>query len=240
MSKNNLMNRGEIELLIAQMLDRYFKEKNDGKVMSCVDIDDFVLNFLECQIIYESIACSSNTLGYVSDGFTKLKVFRKGRIREVLFPKDTIVIDKYLCTGSTESKRRFVLGHEAGHVITNRIYHREKAYFNREFDNLQLINKKQLIDQFSVYEMQADHISACLLMPKLTVEKHLEAAFKSRKVVKYTNGTISRYDRVMLQQIAGELKVSFSALMIRLKELDLFEIRPLPYPYDNNEVIVYE
>ncbi|SEW38383.1 protein of unknown function [Ruminococcaceae bacterium KH2T8] len=240
MSKNNLMNRGEIELLIAQMLDRYFTVKNNGKIMSSIDIDDFVLNFLECQIIYESIGTSSNTLGYVSDGFTKLKVFRKGRIREVLFPKDTIVLDKYLCSRNMESKRRFVLGHEAGHVITNRIYHQQKAYFNREFDSLQLNNSREMLDQFSIYEMQADHISACILMPKLTVMKHIETAFKAKKVIKYDNGTISRYDRVMLQQMANEMKVSMAALMNRLKELNLFEIRPLPYPFDGDEVIIYE
>ncbi|MCR5528685.1 MAG: ImmA/IrrE family metallo-endopeptidase [Saccharofermentans sp.] len=240
MSKNKLMNNAEIELVIAQMLDRYFKEKNNGKIMSSVDIDDFVLNFLECQIIYESIACSSNTLGYVSDGFTKLKVFRKGRIREVLFPKDTIVLDKYLCSRNSETKRRFVLGHEAGHVITNRLYHQEKAYFNRDFDNLELNNSREMLDLFNIYEMQANRISACILIPKLTLMKHLENAFKSKKVIKYDNGTISRYDRVMLQQIADEMKVSFSALMARLNELDLFEIRPLPYPFNGDEVIVYE
>ena len=44
----------------------------------------------------------------------------------------------------------------------------------------------------------------------------------------------------MLQQMADEMKVSMAALMNRLKELNLFEIRPLPYTFDGNEVIIYE
>ena len=239
MSKINFMNREQTERCIAQMLDRYFKNKNNGMIKSSIDIDDFVLNFLECQIIYESIGRSSNTLGYVSDGVNKLKVFRKGRVRDVLFPKDTIVLDKYLCSSNMESKRRFVLGHEAGHIIENRIYHLDRSYFNREFDVNGDNSIAVLREQFSPFEFQADHISACLLMPKELVMKHLEVAFHSYKVVRYEDGSISQYDRVMLDQIADEMKVSKTSFMRRLEELDLFEIRPLPYSC-RNEVIVYE
>jgi len=90
------------------------------------------MNYLHCTVVYENISAGSNCLGFASDGVTKISISRNGRKRGVLYPRDTIVLDKYLTTPSNESKRRFVLGHEAGHVITGRIYGNQAAYHNHD------------------------------------------------------------------------------------------------------------
>lgn len=82
------------------------------------------------RLVYESIASRNNCLGFVSDGVTTITILRNGRKRKVLYDRDTIVLDKYLQMPGNEAKRRFVLGHEAGHVITNRIYGNAAAYYN--------------------------------------------------------------------------------------------------------------
>ena len=129
MANFRFMNNDEIELTCSQMLDRYLSRIGKAdQILPVIDIDGFVLNFLHCTIVYENIAVNSNCLGFLSDGVTKVLIKRNGRKRLVLYDKDTIVLDKYLTLPGNESKRRFVLGHEAGHVITSRIYGNRAAY----------------------------------------------------------------------------------------------------------------
>ena len=185
MKRIKFMTNAEIELTCSQMLDRYFTSLGlKDQIMPSVDIDNFVTNFLHCTVVYESIATSTNCLGFVSDGVSKIPILRNGRKRTVLYDRDVIVLDKYLLMPGNESKRRFVLGHEAGHVITGRIYGNEAAYHNHAFDSEAKYNKQVLIEQFSIYETQADRIAACLLMPKDILIKHLETYLDSHAVIR--------------------------------------------------------
>ena len=241
MKSFKFMNNDEIELTCSQMLDQYFSSIGaSNKILPSVDIDSFVLNYLHCTVVYESIAAKSNCLGFVSDGVTKIRIYRNGRKRDVVYDRDTIVLDKYLTTPGNEAKRRFVLGHEAGHVITSRIYGNQAAYHNHAFDAEANFNQQLLTDEFSIYEIQADRISACLLMPKHIVLKYLETYLNTHKVTRYENYGISKYDQSMLLRIANEMKVSITALMIRLKELNLIEVRPLSFQAESKEVFPYE
>ena len=242
MKRVKFMNNEQIELTCSQMLDRYFSSLgNKDEIIPFVDIDNFVLNFLHCTVVYESIATSNNCLGFVSDGVNTIDILRNGRKRKVLYDRDVIVLDKYLLMPGNESKRRFVLGHEAGHVITGRIYGNEAAYHNHAFDCEGNYNKQLLIEQFNIYETQADRIAACLLMPKNVLLKHMETYLDSHKVIKYEGAGISKYDKSMLLRIANEMKVSITALSIRLKELGLIETRPMPNAIGmEKEVFPYE
>lgn len=241
MKNFKFMNNDEIELTCSQMLDQYFTSIGArNKILPSIDIDSFVMNYLHCTVVYENITTNSNCIGFASDGITKLWISRNGRKREVLYPRDTIVLDKYLTTPGNESKRRFILGHEAGHVITSRIYGNQAAYYNHAFDSEANYNQQLLTDQFNIYETQADRISACLLMPKPIVLKYLETYLNTHKVTRYENYGISKYDQAMLLRIASEMKVSITTLMIRLKELNLIEVRPLSYQSESKEVFPYE
>ena len=235
------MNNDEIELTCSQMLDQYLDRIGaKNKLLPSIDIDDFVLNYLGCTVVYESIAARSNCLGFVSDGVTKIGIVRNGRKREVLYDRDTIILDKYLKSSGNESKRRFVLGHAAGHVITSRIYGNAAAYHNHAFDSEANYNQQLLIDELNIYESQADRISACLLMPKHIVMKYLETYLNTDRVIRYENYGINRYDQSMLLRVANEMRVSITALMIRLKELKLIEVRPFSLQTESKEVFPYE
>ena len=94
--------------------------------------------------------------------------------------------------------------------------------------------------ELNIYETQADRFSACLLMPKPIVLKYLETYLNSNKVIRYENYGISKYDQSMLLRIANEMKVSITAFMIRLKELNLIEVKPLSFQAENKEIFPYE
>lgn len=241
MKKIKYMNNDEIELTCAQMLDQYINRYGiKDKILPYIDIDDFVLNYLGCTVVYECIVERNNCLGFVSDGVTRLPVRRNGRTRFVLYDRDVIVLDKYLKTPGNESKRRFVLGHEAGHIITNRIYGNTAAYYNHAFDSEGNYNQQLLTGELNIYEAQADRISASLLMPKHLVLKYMQTYLNDNKVIQYENYGISKYDQSMLLRIANEMRVSKTTLMIRLRELNLIERRPLSFQAEIKEVFAYE
>ena len=241
MKKIKYMNNDEIELTCAQMLDQYINRYGiKDKILPFIDIDDFVLNYLGCTVVYECIVGNNNCLGFVSDGVTRLPVNRNGRKRYVLYDRDVIVLDKYLKTSGNESKRRFILGHEAGHVITSRIYGNTAAYYNHAIDSEGNFNQQLLLGELNIYELQADRISACLLMPKHLLLKYMETYLNDNKVIRYENYGISKYDQSMLLRIANEMRVSKTTLMIRLRELNLIEKRPLSFQAESKEVFAYE
>lgn len=85
------------------------------------DIDDFVSRELGYKVTYESFADSdSDALGFTSDGSTAIYVNRDGERQLVLFPAKRIILDKVLLRKEYEHKRRFVLAHEAGHIIAQK------------------------------------------------------------------------------------------------------------------------
>nr|MCR4769087.1 hypothetical protein [Bacteroidaceae bacterium] len=97
MKRIKYMNNNDIELTCSQMLDRYYDSLGvKGQLIPSVDIDNFVMNFLHCTVVYEAIAVRNNCLGFVSDGVHTIAIQRNGRKRNVLYDRDVIVLDKYL------------------------------------------------------------------------------------------------------------------------------------------------
>ena len=80
---------------ICNVLTSGYLEKRliEGKDASKIDIEDFVVSYLGCTVVFECIAEDYDCMGYASDGIQPLCVCRNGRKEEVVFPKDTIVID---------------------------------------------------------------------------------------------------------------------------------------------------
>ena len=84
----------EVETLSSALI-REFTKFNEFSEMHCVDIEYFVTEFLGYSIVYESFAESDKgKIGFVSDGSRTLSVVRNGRIQEVLFSENEIVIEK--------------------------------------------------------------------------------------------------------------------------------------------------
>ena len=68
--------------------------------------------------VYTTIAEDDrDKIGFISDGIYPLQVMREGRWETVIYPKGTIVIDRFLLQPDKSAQRRFTLAHEAAHVI---------------------------------------------------------------------------------------------------------------------------
>ena len=194
------------------------KRLTEGKDATKIDIEDFVVSYLGCTLVFECIAEESDCMGFTSDGVQPLCVCRNGRKEEVVFPKDTIVIDKYLTSPGQVNKKRFTIGHEAGHIISNRMDRKEEAAFNH-VGGIALQNTDQLHKRFSYQETEANNIAASLLMPEYLVSLLMNKLNKDEKIVKYQDDFLDCCDRFKVSQMASYFEVSFQAMFIRLKDL---------------------
>lgn len=110
----NFLSRAEADEICDGLMERYHEEKG----VSCVDIDGFVKDVLRCPVFYEAFAEKDlDKIGFCGDGISKLKVYREGKPVSVVFPRDTIVLKRFLLRAEEQNRRRFTLAHEAGHVL---------------------------------------------------------------------------------------------------------------------------
>lgn len=87
----------------------------DTKEATAVDIDSFVATFLKCPILYENYAEGDpDKIGFTSDGVCPLRVSDGGVVEQRVYPKYTVVLEKYLLRPGEEARRRFTLRHSHG------------------------------------------------------------------------------------------------------------------------------
>ena len=90
------MSRTEIEE-ISEGLIKVYAQKHSNKVIQSIDIEHFITEFLSLKIEYTSFAEDDNgKMGFLADGETPLLIHQNGKIIPFVFPKDTIVLDKFL------------------------------------------------------------------------------------------------------------------------------------------------
>ncbi len=216
----NYISKAEAEELCEAMLQQYF-----GKgipMPSSIDIDGFVRDYLKCTVRYETFTEDDpNKIGFVSDGRTPLKIRRNGKVLSVVFPVKTIVLDRYLLRPEEHTHRRFTLGHEAGHIIAIRLNPNITACFHKTFDKEREYTLKEIQELYSISEWQANTFSASLLMPRPVMQDTLKRFNGGKRLPVYGESVFHPREKVILQKIADSLDVSFTALVIRLRELGM-------------------
>ena len=223
-----LVTAEELETLGNLMVREYLKKSRKWK-SQCFDIEAFITDFLKVKIEFESFAEEdAGKTGFMANGRDSLTVSRNGRKEQVIFPENTIVIEKFFLRDEMSAKRRFTQAHEAAHVILARhIPGQTAAAFHSEFDAGQEYDPDDLKRIFSLEESQADRLGAVLLMPLYHVEKALNKYNDGAKIVRYEGGIFSQESKFRMQKMADALGASYSALVLRLSGLGLFEERPI-------------
>lgn len=221
---NNYLSRAELDE-ISEGLIKVYAERNPKRVIQYIDIEHFITDFLMLKIEYASFAeQDSGRIGFSADGKTPLLIHQDGKIIPFVFPKDTIVLDKFLLAEKEKGRRRFTLSHEASHHILSRMrLTQSTARFHTEFDNERSYSKEELAQMFASVEWQADTMAASLLMPRFIVENALSRFTNSEPIKIYGNNTFTVRDKETLRRMASYLGVSYTALVIRLQHLDMLE-----------------
>ena len=163
-------------------------------------------------------------LGFYSDGETAVNVMTKEGPRSVTFPAFNILIADELKIDEKKHKRRFTLAHE--------VYHHLETVFNNgtpiaayrtEFSMEKKCSVAELKNLMDKRELQADRGAAALLMPRRLVRNTCRSVMEDQPICVYGNDTFDRETQNKLREIADFMQVSMSALIIRLKHLNMLE-----------------
>lgn len=221
----------EIEELAEGLIRQYMGKKPE--VPFRVDIEGFLTDYLGLPPKFRSFAEEDfSKIGFISDGITPLRVMEGGQPKRKIFPKGTVVLEKSLQKRGESGRRRFTIAHEAGHFIMDRTV--TPASFHREFNREHTYSPQELKELLSFREARVDRLAAALLMPGFVVRKVLEKFGVAGLIPIYGNNLLRLGDKLLVQKMAGVMGVSYTALLIRLKELHLLA------RHDISEYIVME
>lgn len=164
-------------------------------------------------------------IGFIADGVTPLRVYEGGTVVRRVYPRGTIVIERCLRREHESGRRRFTISHECAHYIMDRAV--PSAAFHREFDNERIYSQEDFKNLFSFRETQVDRMGAALLMPRFMVHNVALMHGCTDRIPVYGDSVLRTADKLRIKQMANAMGVSFSAFLIRLRELGCLCYRPL-------------
>lgn len=189
------------------------------------DIEGFITSHLNYRIVYDKLATrDAGKMAFLSDGKTTLTLWREGKRVEVLPPEGMIVVDDYLCQEKNKARKRFVLAHEAGHIIMDLLNNRPiTAAYNNDFDVEQEYSINELSALFDIKESRATLMGVALLLPKTLVINRVGTMIGfNKKIPLYGSSVLCDGDRVLVSKLAGHFQVSYKSMFYRLRDLKLF------------------
>lgn len=221
---NNYMSRAELEE-VSEGLIKVYAEHFRNRVVQYIDIEHFITEFLMLKIEYAPFAEDEiGRIGFLADGETPLLIHQNGKIIPFVFPKNTIVLDKFLLSEKEQGRRRFTMAHEASHHILNKMNAVPSAgRFYTEYDGERSYSKEELVQMFASAEWQADTMGAALLMPKQIVENALAKYNQSQKIKVYGDNILPQREKNVIRKMAGYISVSYTALLIRLRDMNFLD-----------------
>lgn len=199
----------------------------------CVDIDGLVTDYLGLTVVYETIAEDDpNKIAFLSNGKRPLCVIRNKKRVQVVFPKNTAVLDKILLSEDESSRRRFTLSHEGAHsVIAKQNPMQDVGCFHNEFDPERIYTLEEQRELLSFSEAQADRLGSVFLMPRFILKRVMKKYDCEKGLNIYGWNVFAPEDKIKLRKIADCMGVSYQALIIRLRTLGLL------IPHDLNEYL---
>lgn len=188
----------------------------------CVDIEGLVTDYLGLTVVYETITEDDpNKIAFLSNGKRPLWVNRDGKKMQVIFPKNTAVLDKVLLNENESSRRRFTLGHEGAHsIIAKQNPMQDVACFHNEFDPERRYTIEEQRELLSFSEAQADRLSSVFLMPRFILQKVMKKYDCEKGLPIYGWNVFAPEDKIKLRKMADCMGVSYQAFIIRLKTLN--------------------
>ena len=222
----NFLSKKEADELGDALVQQYIGNHKEFPLF--VDIDGFTTGFLRCQVLYETFAEDDmDKIGFSSDGITPLSVHREGKTVQVVFPRNTIVLEKRLLGPSEQFRRRFTLAHEAGHMIAAKIEPEQTTGFQRVSDGERLSTAEELRARCAIGEWQANTMAASLLMPTFLMKSLLQKYNNGQNILVYGNSVFAPREKSILQKMSDTLGVSYTALVIRLRDLSVLDFHPI-------------
>ena len=181
---------------------------------------------MKLPLLYRSFAeQDTDKIGFIADGITPLRVHEDGATCLCVFPKGTIVIERFLRRENESGRRRFTISHECAHYLMDKTI--SVAAFHREFDGERAYTPEDFRNLFSFHETLIDRMGAALLMPRFMVRNVVAMYGCAGGIPVFGDSVMRTTDKLKIKQMANTMGVSFSAFLIRLRELGHLNSRPL-------------
>lgn len=200
------------------------------------NIEGFITQHLNYRIVYDRIADrDAGRMAFLSDGKTPLWVWRNGKRTQIIPQPNTIVIDEFLLQENAKTRRRFILAHEAGHIIMDLLCNVPvQAAYSNEYDSEQSYTIQDLASIFNITENKATSMGVALLMPKTSVINRTRQMITSKRIPLYGNSVLCDSDRLIIGKLAEHFQVSYKSMFYRLRDLKMFEPRDIDEYIVNN------
>ena len=211
---------------------------NHQKWIKPIPIEYFTTRFLGLRLEYIRLSDDGNTLGMTTYSDTRIKLRRYLRSEIINVPKNTVLIDERLMEpqqlfepDKEIGHRRFTIAHECAHQM---LYRMESKNRRGEMDcrySTRTYSLRELKSLDDWCEWQANVLAAALIIPK----KYVDLLLGNRRLTLYGK-RLNRPDRLLLCNICNKLKVSHTAMSLRLQQLGYMSILPLDAFYDPTDV----
>ena len=193
-------------------------------------IDRFAKDYLNLEISYAKLSSDGSLCGITAYEDTEF-IFRTEGVQHVLqLRRNQVVLDEsYIRPGREEiqdGSRRFTLAHECAHQI---LYQMETnaggMACRKRYSRCRCTDLRDLGAVRNWTEWQANALGAALLMPRHEMDLAMDFFARGRKLSVF-GGKITNADRYCISMMKRMFGVSRTALVIRLRHLDLLEDRP--------------
>jgi len=86
---------------------------------------------------------------------------------------------------------------------------------------------QELQEHLNICEAQTDRLASVLLMPRFLVVQVVKEERQGKNIPLYGSTVLKSGDKLSVQNMANQMGVTFTALLIRLRELCLIEYRSI-------------
>lgn len=217
------------ELTEAIVLGHLKRNRQNPKKIICVDLDGIAKEYFGFNVRYETIAEEDvDIVAFSANGIKPLRVKRNGEPKNIVFPKNTIVLDSYYMKPRNSIQRRLTLSHELGHKIYERMAPgHDQGNYKKIFDAERSYTLEELREQLKITEAQATQVGCALLMPHFLLYNTLMRVMEKNKFTVYGDHQMLPDDSAKFKRMADDVGVSANMLFIQLKKHKMIDYRPI-------------
>ncbi len=208
------------DLAIKLLTDYYGTERFP---LHGIDIDDFASSYMKMKIRYEKLTYGTrDILGVTAYEKTILQLDDNNPDSAIQIDSNTILLNKNLQEPDKRGRRNFTLAHECGHQAIYLLEPVTSADSCRTAGMKYSLRDLRTENDWS--EWQANTFSAAFLMPRYLIDYFFYITQHTPKVIIYPCGNLLHSESRFIKQMADFLGVSKTAMLIRLKQLQLTEL----------------
>ena len=205
-----------LEDLANQVLTDYFG--TDHFPIHPVEIELFARHYLRLNIQHDNL-CYGDEIVYGVTAYADSRIGfpEKNPVIFKTIRQDTILLDNSLKDPTRAPQRAFTIAHECAHHIIAML---KPEYITKD-ETHDFCKPRCLEKPRDWNEWQANVLASVLLMPRYLVECMQSIVQHPQKYVIYDDKNVLDDERAAIKALATSLGVSYSAMLYRLKRLDL-------------------